>query len=221
MNTVVRLVSREIPRESRLHPDAVVCIIRRGETMLGIDDIQCTLTDIGVARAQQLGRTFEAIKRAHFHYIVASADRSSRQTAHAAFVHYENVPWVDGAGRQLYAPQNDADYALMCRLHREAASRRDAKIAPSASYNIYKLLDTTDVLEKFKKEARATLLSLHGIGEARRIAIVSNGIVCNAIAEALFPQHKRAIEEIELQPCDFIMVSAKECRYFPLMPQPE
>ena len=223
MSIVTQLQPRGTPqRQSRLHPDATVCIIRRGETVLGNDDLQCVLTDTGIARAQQLGRTFEAIKRrAYFHYIVASADRSSRQTAHEAFAHYGEVSWVDGAARQLYAPQSDAGYAEMCRVHREVASQRDAHIASSASYNVYKLLDTGCVIDQLKKEARATLLSFSGIGDARRIAIVAHGVICNVIAEALFPQHKRKIEEIELEPCDFIMVSNQECRYFPLIPQPD
>lgn len=221
MNKVIQL--RQQPK-SVFHPDVVVCIIRRGEIVpaKSENDIDCDLNPVGIKRARQLGDTFDAVgPRARFHYIVCSADAGSRQTAKEAFHQYGGTPWVEGSGRQLYASGSVADYAEMRKVHREVSSHLAIHSISSASYGAYKMLDTTRVLDRFKEETWEILLSFPGIKDARRIAIISHGVICNAIAEALFPQHKREIEEIELRPCDFIMVSAKECKYYPLMPQPD
>ena len=220
MKNVVQLKPQSLP-QSGLHPSVVVCIIRRGETIPAnsMHDLNWDLTITGAKRAQQLGVTFDAVGvRARFNYIVCSADKGSRRTAKEMFHQYGKTPWVEGTGRQLYAPENDADFALMQKMRREFDARRAIKFISSPSYNVYKLLDTEQVFDRFMKETRQLLLSLPDIASAHRIAIVSHNIICNAIAEALFPQHKREIEEIELGPCDFMMLSEKECRYFPLIP---
>lgn len=222
MNKVFQLKPREVLQQSGLCQNVIVCVICRGTIAVSPlrADISSELASIGIVRARQLGVTLDAVgEKARFKYIVAAADTGSKKTAKEAFHGYGGTPWMEGTGRQLYAPENDADFNAMRKTMDEAAAQAEIHaFPPNQLYKKCKELDSTGFFNRFMDESRQMLYALPGIAGANRIAIVSHRVMCNAIVEALFPQHAAMLENTRLGPGDLFMASSKDCRYFPLMP---
>jgi broad specificity phosphatase PhoE len=186
------------------------------------DDIDCDLSRNGVRQAHQLGVTLDAA-RWKPDYIVCSSAKSAQRTAKEALHQCGSTLRYNGTGRQLYAPKSDEDFAAMWRVRREAAARIELQmVPPEMLYSACRsMFDKTGFFDRFMDETKQILLSLPGIKDARRIAVFSHVIMGNAIAEALFPHHRRTLDTIKLNAGDCIMLTKKECRVFPLMPQPD
>lgn len=207
----------------KLHPDAVVYVFRHGHAApaknCATGDFGRVLSEKGKAQSVQLGLTLEAAK-IPFDVVLCSAAPRAKQTGGLAMSELNNHTfelWHECNGRELYGPARDQDDAIMLAIANTVEVEAKAGAILSAmSYATFKQYDKNGVFGRFMDETRQVVLSLHNIEKARRIAIFNHAVIGNAVAEALYPQHKKQLETIELAPCDCIRLTETTCQHIPL-----
>jgi len=221
MNAVARVIHIE-QAQSLFGPQTIVCIINRGATVdADPGNLESQLSDSGITKARQLAVAIDAMgPQCRFKAVIAGAGAASKTAKEIFQTGYGGIPWIEGVGHEYIAPRNPADARAVWDSIRDVTSRAViTMLHPNEIYAACKLL-CHGPLERFRAETRANLLAIPGIRDIRRLAIVSNDIMCNAIAEAIFPHHARVLDAIALQPCDMIVATTKSIEHFPLLRLP-
>ena len=198
---------------SPLHPVAIVTVWRHGHAAPASEDFERALSAKGRQQAAMLGNAEEDFFD-DVECVICSAAPRAQQTAVIAmfppgFGWSRSIPvWFSGFGRQFYSFADDAHHAAFIAL---------SEVVNSTSYAAHKAADKNGLLAKLREELLATMFNVPHIDRAGRIDIFNHAVVGNALAEALFPQHAKAIEAIDLNPCDGIRLTATTCQHIPLM----
>ena len=184
-----------------LRPDVVIDLFHHGDCLKAEKDFDRKLSEAGMVQATRLSKLIGG-----YDVVLTSGAPRTKETAvlaaNGGALHF-------GQGRELYGPINDADFDA---LEKMTGTLVEKGLDPYL-YRLYLDLDTGGVFDRFKTEAVSTILGKPGIFSAGKIAIFSHAILSNAIAEALFPQHREVLLELKLGPCEGIRVSATTCEH--------
>lgn len=211
--------------KSFLKKDARVQIFRHGhaepiDPLVVNSDFVRPLSEKGRAQAEQLGKHLASDGTA-FDTIICSAAPRVQENARLVTKYLtmrEDVIWYNGKEHELFGPAKPEDDAAYIALATEiGAAFARGEVHSAASYGLFRTRDYTGFLDHFIDESRAVVFGVPHIEQAQHIAIFSHALLCNAIAEALFPQHAATLGDIELAPCDSIILSTTQCEYIPFI----
>lgn len=206
-------------KRSILSPDAVVYVIHHGNE----DGRGTSLSEVGKKQTEQVSANLYTAG-IQFDLVICPASSLVQQTARSVLRHQHAMRFPVYKEREFDGPAREDDFKAMRALIELVKAKRSIHLVPKHGprtlYGLcnYEALKTGNaVLDRFREELRSEALSIPDIGNVHRIAVFSNGIVGNVVADALFPQWASELEQIELGPCDILRLSAGGCEHIPLL----